>query len=71
MKMHFPGCEAPRGETMLYSGTVPESYITGHTLVYEDQTGGALPAWESFIPVLGGNLPGPMHTVISQNVFIN
>ena len=27
----------PRGLTMLYSGTDPESYITGYTLVYEDK----------------------------------
>ena len=29
--------EVPRGEKMLYSGTVPESYITDYTLVYEDK----------------------------------
>ena len=29
--------EVPRGEKMLYSGTDPESYITKHTLVYEDK----------------------------------
>jgi len=34
--------EVPRGEKMLYSGTDPESYITDHTLVYEDQTQFAL-----------------------------
>ena len=28
--------EVSRGDKMLYSGTDPESYITEHTLVYED-----------------------------------
>jgi len=29
--------EVSRGEKMLYSGTDPGSYITKHTLVYEDK----------------------------------
>ena len=29
--------EVPRGEKMLVSVTDPESYITEHTLVYEEQ----------------------------------
>jgi len=32
---HPPG-KVPRGEKMLCSGTDPESYITEHTLVYEE-----------------------------------
>ena len=28
--------EDPRGEKMLYSGTNPESHITEHTLIYDD-----------------------------------
>ena len=31
-----PG-EVPSGDKMLYYGTDPESYITEHTLVYEDK----------------------------------
>jgi len=33
------GGEVSRGETMLESGTGPESYITEHTLVYENDVG--------------------------------
>jgi len=32
---HPPG-EVSRGETMLYTGTDPESYITEYALVYEE-----------------------------------
>ena len=36
MKISMIG-EVPREEKMLYSGTDPESYITEHTIVYENR----------------------------------
>ena len=36
----MPSGEVPRGEKMLYYGTDPESYITEHTLLYEENTFG-------------------------------
>ena len=35
--------EVPCGEQMLYSGTDPESYITEHTLVYENKAWATCP----------------------------
>ena len=61
--------EVPRGETILYSGTDPESYITEYTQVYEQKISPPVCSWKISRGVLAkGRGEGPSHTNILKNV---
>ena len=67
-------CEVPRGETMLYSGTDTESYVTEYTSVYENKqstpfiSGKSLTCYISGKPPLSFISGKPLHSMHSRAV---